>query len=285
MSSLWAWILDHLHFLCIPYRLHTKIGLLWYYYSMLFKQLTRWRRSPRATFWWYRLRAAKFRYIYGIFKIAFFKGQYYFNTPNTKPLIIDCGANIWVTSLYFNFLFPQAEIHTFEPNPEVYQYLVVNTAKHSQIINHQLAVSNTTGTLDFMITKNHAGDTLASLHNTTNQSNPTHLSVQVIQLSHFIQEHLSGRRIDCIKFNIEGSEDRVVADLAQHNCLAHIDRMIFEYHHHIEVGMNSKLASMLNDLESHWFDYTMSVTNFRLYKEGAIQNLFIHAYRNLKHIS
>lgn len=249
---------------------------------MLFKNLLFWSKINSEQFFTYDIIAWKYKYIFGIFKIAFFKWQYYFSTENKNPLIIDCGANIWVTSLFFDFLYPWAEIHTFEPNPEIFGYLKNNTKNNNNIHNHQLAVSDQKWELDFYITTNNAWDTLASLHDSRNQLAPECIKAQVVLLSEFIQQELQGRTVDCIKFNIEWSEDRVISDLANNNCLQYIDHMIFEYHHHLELVRWSKLASMLNDLEDHWFNYTLSVTNFRLYKEDVSQNVFIHAYRKRK---
>ncbi len=227
----------------------------------------------------YNIYASRYKYIFGIFKIAFFKGQYYFETSNKKPIIFDCWANIGVTSLYFDYLYPQAQIHTFEPNQEVFGYLTKNTRDNPNIHNHNIALSNTEGKLDFFVNNNDIWDTNSSLNHKTNAVLADTVQVDVVKLSDFMKKHLPGKRIDFIKFNIEWSEDRVIEDLAANDCLQYIDRMIFEYHHHIEVGEWSHLAAMLKRLEDAGMNYTFSVTNFRLYKEDITQNLFIHAYR------
>lgn len=42
---------------------------------------------------------------------------------NSKPVIFDVGANIGSKTLYFNKLFPQSRIYTFEPNPKCFEKL------------------------------------------------------------------------------------------------------------------------------------------------------------------
>jgi len=275
-----AWILDNLSFVCIPYNTWTKLRIAGLYYYMLLKNLFGGFWQAKESFLGYRVSAARYKYIFGIFTIAFFKWQYFFTTKNPKPLIIDCGANIGVTSLFFDFLYPNAEIHTFEPNPTVYHYLEQNTKSQKNIINNQIAVSDQEGTLDFFIVHG-VWDTFASLYDTTNKVEWETIQVAVRKLSGYLQNELQGRKVDCIKFNIEGAEDGVIEDLAAADCLKNIDHMIFEYHHHIERGVWSKLARLLQRLEEHGMNYTFSVTNFRLYKEDISQNIFIHAYRKV----
>jgi hypothetical protein len=136
-----AYILDHISFAAIPYPLSLRFRLIAKYYSMLMKNTFFGSFLTKETILGYKVQASRYKYIFGIFKIAFFKGQYFFRSENKKPLIIDCGANIGVTTLYFHFLFPESEIHTFEPNKNVYETLVANTKPYTNIHNHEYALA------------------------------------------------------------------------------------------------------------------------------------------------
>ncbi len=274
-----AYILDQVSFAGIPYSLWMRMKLIAKYYTMLVKNLFFGNSLTTENILGYSVHASKYKYIFGIFKIAFFKGQYYFTLKKEKPLIIDCGANIGVTTLFFHFLFPKAEIHTFEPNKAVYGYLEENTKPYENIHNHELALASEAGTLQFFVDTKDIWDTNASLNHKTNRVLNDSVEVTAIRLSDFIKNELGWRTIDFIKFNIEGSEDSVIEELAQNDCLKYINRIIFEYHHHIEVGTPSRLANMLKRLEENGMNYTFSVTNFRLHNEDTTQNLFIHAYK------
>lgn len=279
-NKLLSVLLDHIFFVWIPYKLWLRIKLLYYYYKIFLKNLFFWNFLKKETIFWYNITASKYKYIYWIFIIAFFKWQYYFDNKYKKDLLIlDCWANIWVTSLFFDFYYPNSEIHTFEPNNMVFDYLVNNTKKCNNLTNHKFALSDENGKMQFFINDKDIWDTNASLNHKTNSTLLWSYEVEVKKLSDFIKTNLNWRIIDFIKFNIEWSEDLVIKDLYVNDCLKYVNRIIFEYHHHVEVWVWSRLSEMLGYLEKSWMNYTFSVTNFRLYKEDIVQNLFIYAYK------
>ena len=51
---------------------------------------------------------------------------YRFQTKNEEPVIIDCGANIGLSSLYFKTIYPNATLHAFEPDAVLFQLLEKN---------------------------------------------------------------------------------------------------------------------------------------------------------------
>ena len=50
---------------------------------------------------------------------------YRFNTSNSKPYIVDCGANIGLSIIYFKQLFPNAEIVAFEPDEKIFNAFTI----------------------------------------------------------------------------------------------------------------------------------------------------------------
>ncbi len=48
---------------------------------------------------------------------------YKFETKKLEPYIIDCGANIGLSLIYFNQLYPNAKIIAFEPDPKLFENL------------------------------------------------------------------------------------------------------------------------------------------------------------------
>ncbi|NDK08119.1 FkbM family methyltransferase [Candidatus Gracilibacteria bacterium] len=279
-TKILSYIMDHLFFIGIPYSLYQRIRITMVYYKMFIKNLFFGNIIKSDSFLGYKVFSTNYKFIYSIFKITFFKGQYYFNAfKKDKLLILDCGANIGVSSLFFNYIYPNSEIHTFEPNIQVYDYLLKNTKLQKNIFNHKYALSEKSGKLKFYINNDDVGDTTASLNLKSNANLNTHYQVDAIKLSDFIKNNLGGRNIDFIKFNIEGAEEGVIKELYENNYLCKIDRIIFEYHHHIDLDTTSHLSEMLSYLEKSGMNYTFSVTNFRLYKENIVQNLFIYAYK------
>ena len=64
------------------------------------------------------------------------------------PLIIDCGANIGLASIWYAQKFPRAKIIAIEPEPENFRILTINTASypnieavHAGISDHETRIS------------------------------------------------------------------------------------------------------------------------------------------------
>src|ERR1035437_596152 len=70
--------------------------------------------------------------LFFFFVEIFVNNQYYFKSDTDEPIIIDCGANIGMATLYFNFIYPKANIFSFEPDPNTYALLEKN------VINNHL---------------------------------------------------------------------------------------------------------------------------------------------------
>ena len=51
-------------------------------------------------------------------------------SEKNDPIIIDCGANIGVSVVYFKKLFPKSKIIAFEPDPFLFKYLKKNIEKN-----------------------------------------------------------------------------------------------------------------------------------------------------------
>lgn len=64
-----------------------------------------------------------------------------------KPLIIDCGANIGISSVYFGETFPNAKILAIEPDLENYMLCLKNTEKFPSIEARHAAISSKVGTV------------------------------------------------------------------------------------------------------------------------------------------
>src|ERR1041385_7511773 len=47
---------------------------------------------------------------------VFAKDEYLFSCDTESPVILDCGANIGMATLFFKWLYPQSKISAFEPD-------------------------------------------------------------------------------------------------------------------------------------------------------------------------
>lgn len=70
-------------------------------------------------------------------------------TTSEIRTILDVGAHCGETALLFELACPDAQIHTFEPDPDVYQRLCLNTATKPRIQAHNVAFGETAGMVLF----------------------------------------------------------------------------------------------------------------------------------------
>lgn len=196
---------------------------------------------------------------YLCFRDIFVRNDYYFLTNKKQPLIIDAGGNIGIATLYFKWLYPYSEVHTFEPEPRIFTLLKENVEynKVTRVKIYNSALAKSACQTSFYLDRTFPG----SLHTSTKfgRMPKDKIIVNAVKLSYFIT--LFGKRkIDLLKMDIEGAESEVLLDLAQNDCLQKINQMIIEYHHNIP-GEKNKFSDFLKILEDADFFYQIKSTN------------------------
>jgi FkbM family methyltransferase len=146
---------------------------------------------------------------------AIFQNECYrfdLDADRVRPLIVDCGANIGIATLYWKLLYPQARIVAFEPDPEIAIALRSNIALarvNVEII--EAAVWTQSGQERFSRLGAGAGR--------FGDGEP----VPTVRLLDYLGDH-----VDFLKIDIEGAEVDVLADCEQ--ALSYVDRLFVEYH-------------------------------------------------------
>src|SRR5690606_32260101 len=73
-----------------------------------------------------------------MYEEIFVNHEYAFKTETESPLIVDCGANIGLSTLYFKSQYPQSRIIAFEPDKQNIELLkhniAINKLENIQII-------------------------------------------------------------------------------------------------------------------------------------------------------
>ncbi len=149
--------------------------------------------------------------------------------PANYPIqtIVDVGANIGDTALYFHAYHPDASIFCFEPSKINFHYLTLNTSAIPQIERFRCALSNREGELPLYYPQTHHLAAL-SLHSNFNAVQQSEL-VQVKKISSEIQR-LGLREISILKLDCEGSETEIAEDLLLHCTDCIIGCVFVEYH-------------------------------------------------------
>lgn len=207
-----------------------------------------------------------------LFREIFLEHQYAFTSSTEKPLIIDCGANIGMSVLYFKRRWPGARILAIEANPRAFELLKRNVEQNGlkdvECLN--VAVADAEGTLDFFV--NHqAGTLLGSLRE--DRGGTERLQVAARRLSDLLAA-LPGE-VAAVKIDIEGAEWQVLKDLQELGALARPRQYLIEYHHRIG-DERSRLSVFLKALEDAGYEYTITAAPGR---QGSMQDVLLHCTR------
>lgn len=224
------------------------------------------------------VRCFNYRTMHLLFRVILLRNEYYFETSNARPVIFDCGANIGLATLFFKWLYPQAEIYAFEPDRDTFALLKRNVEANNLTGMHlyNVALSDKVGTAEFHVDHANPGSLRMSL-NYQRMPKDT-VTVETLTLSEVIGRQLPDTDIDFLKLDVEGAEDAVLRDLASTGRLKAVREMLIEFHHKIG-GERAKLGMFLATLETQGFDYQVDAVCMPLYAPGRFQNIMLYVYR------
>lgn len=207
------------------------------------------------------------------FDEIFIKKDYYFIAKKPSPMIIDCGANIGLATIFFKKLYPKSRLISFEPDKRAFEMLKKNIEvnKLRDIELHNKAIHDSEGKIRFYFDSKNP----ASLAMSIDKKRMPKASVKVdaTTLSSHIKEE-----IDFLKMDIEGAEDAVIEELSGKKKLTMIREMVIEYHHHID-NRKDNLSKMLDILEKNGFGYQLGASFESPFMGKKFQDILIYAYR------
>lgn len=208
-----------------------------------------------------------------LYREIFVRQYYYFRAKDDSPLIFDCGANIGMATLYFKWLYPNARIESFEPDPKTFTVLEANVARNSLsgVTAHNCALWANNGEIEFFVDEVHPGSLLMS-------AAPSRLVGKTIRVpSRKLSEFIVGP-IDFLKLDVEGSESCILSDLVSSGRIQWVRQMAIEYHHR-SGNQRSCLADFLRQLEKAGFEYQFHASLWPVSSKGVFQDMLIGAYR------
>jgi FkbM family methyltransferase len=184
-----------------------------------------------------------------VFKQVFIDKQ--FNQcycEKTSPkLIINCGAYVWYSSIYFAIKYPKAKIIAVEPELWNYNMLQKNTtAIHTiEIINKWVRRETT----DLVVT-NHWRDRSFRLDE-INKNGQVINTITIIELMQSAWE----KTIDILKIDIEWAEEKLFLNNSKQR-LKSTRVIIMELHERFVPGSTKKI----NDIADKYFKYKKNVS-------------------------
>jgi FkbM family methyltransferase len=191
----------------------------------------------------------KVGFLYSVNEI-YLQEVYKFCTDKIDPLIIDAGANIGLSLIYFKRLYPQARIIAYEPDNSIFKLLESNVANlalsNVELHNSAAWVENTN--VAFFSEGSLAGSTEVDFLGIGKESN-----VRAERL----KDVLYNQRVASLKLDIDGGANKVLFDIV--DCLENVDHLFFEYHS--QPNTEQKLGTMLDLVKSAGFRYVINGTH------------------------
>jgi len=211
---------------------------------------------------------------YHIIKNEIFNSDAYdFETSTAEPVIIDCGAHIGLSVLYFKTLFSNAQIHAFEPNPEAFKFLEENISINnlSNVKVYRKAVDTKAGCKSLFIDLNDYWFSNSSYSRGTWKGAEKDVTVEIetVDIKEVVNNLLKTHKfIDLLKLDIEGYEVKIIKHIQEQ--LKDIKNLIVEYH-----PVNKKeFTKTLSQIQKYYrnIEYISEGKSFR---KPDLNNLFV----------
>jgi len=170
----------------------------------------------------------------------FWNRDYAFDMAQSPSIIIDAGANVGYSTLFFARMYPDARIIAIEPHPDNFSQLIKNVQPFPQITPVQAAVWHEDKVLGLWDPEQgHWGFRV-----TTRAAEPADLEIQGRCIGSLLHE-FDLQHVDLLKIDIEGSEKEVFE-----NPLPWIDNIgviVAELHDKYRVGCARAFYNATND--------------------------------------
>jgi FkbM family methyltransferase len=164
--------------------------------------------------------------------------RYKMHGKTDATYIIDAGANIGLSALYFQRAFPGAKIISIEPESSNFELLQLNTSKYDNIVRYHNGLWDKKCALK--ITNTSDGNWGFMVEETTDNTGV----IPAICLRDVLDDHPSAV-IDILKVDIEGSEKEVFESNTE--WISKAQRIIVEVHENLRRGATDSVLSALKD--------------------------------------
>jgi len=156
-----------------------------------------------------------------------------------KPMyIIDCGANVGYSTVYFANKFKKAKIIAVEPDPSNFKMLLKNTENYKNIIPYKTAIWDEKTFLKVTdIGKGNWGFIVKKAEENEQDKFEATTILDIIQENNF-------PRVDILKIDIEGTEKNIFLNEHYKKWLPFVNILIIEIHESYAPG----IRAIINDI-------------------------------------
>ncbi|HUC79698.1 MAG TPA: FkbM family methyltransferase [Flavisolibacter sp.] len=173
-----------------------------------------------------------------VFNQVFYRNEYDIDFRSDPKVIIDCGANIGMTSVYFANKFPNAKIIAIEPERANFEMLLKNTGKYENVECLNCGIWNKSTNLEVI---DRGEGAWAFIVKEVDQE--TASSIKAVSVDKVMQM-FNIENIDVLKIDIEGSEKEVFEEGSE-KWLPNVKTMVLELHDRVKNGCTSALINAL----------------------------------------
>lgn len=173
-----------------------------------------------------------------VFNQVFYRNEYDIDFKGEPAVIVDCGANIGMTSVYFANKFPSARIIAIEPEQANFQMLLKNTENYKNIHCLNCGLWNKSTNLEVI---DRGEGSWAFIVKEVEQE--TTNSIKAVSVDKIMQM-FGIEKIDVLKIDIEGSEKEVFEEGAE-KWLPNVTTMVLELHDRVKKGCTTALINAL----------------------------------------
>ena len=166
--------------------------------------------------------------------------------------IVDIGANIGQSALYYRELFPESTLYCYEPIPAIYDQLKQKTRNDSAIHSFQNGVGASPGELEIVLLEDHLSQQ-HSFNKAAGKSDKTIL-VPITTVDEIIQKQKI-KTIDLLKIDTEGFEIEVIEGAAKSISLNQVKAIYLEVGLSSENQHNSSFMKVFDTLEKAGFTF------------------------------
>lgn len=162
---------------------------------------------------------------------VFVREEYGFELPNQPKTIVDAGAYIGMSAIYFSQKYPYAKIYALEPESSNFKLLVGNIKSYPNIVPLRLALSSHTG--QEILCDQSTGHWGFSTMPVTHAGAMPGMEVEAISVDGLIERYKL-KRIGLLKMDVEGAEKKIFEHSNQ--WIERVDAIFVELHDRFNPG-------------------------------------------------
>lgn len=183
-----------------------------------------------------------------LYRQIFERHEYDVPVSRAPRVIVDAGANVGLTSVYFAHRFPQARIIAIEPEAHNFALLAGNVADYPNVVPVKAALWHTNTRVDLFdpglgpwgyVVDGGASDAPGTWRQRTDA-----VTLDTVMQTYGLD------RIDLLKMDIEGSEREVLAEAGP--WIDRVDALVVELHDRKKPGCTAAFERVARCFDSRW---------------------------------